>query len=212
MYAAQVVWVFVLFQLVNAVYGGRAGDSLDDAFTADIEAHLQVGKEFVYAKGKEFVYAEGKAKATPKPTPKKTPKPKEPPKPPCPDIGKTQLLYRVIRSDENCERGLIAKDPHATKTISSHVTSGSGKNYKSQFISFTSSLDRANRIKGKAGNEGSSIVKVKTTDLGIGCEVYDLTKKDVREKNVPGATARNFALGWCEVVVHCVRSIPCEAV
>ena len=137
MYAAQVVWVFVLFQLVNAVYGGRAGDSLDDAFTADIEAHLQVGKE--------FVYSEGKAKATPKPTPKKTPKPKEPPKPPCPDIGKTQLLYRVIRSDENCQLGLIAKDPHATKTISSHVTSGSGKNYKSQFISFTSSQDRASK-------------------------------------------------------------------
>ena len=203
MYAAQVVWVFVLFQLVHAVYGGRAGDSLDDAFTADIETHLQVGKE--------FVYAEGKAKATPKPTPKKTPKPKEPPKPPCPDIGKTQLLYRVIRSDENCQLGLIAKDPHATKTISSHVTSGSGKNYKSQFISFTSSQDRANRIKAK-GNEGSNIVKVKTTDLGIGCEVYDLTKKDVREKNVPGATARNFALGWCEVVVHCVRPIRCEAV
>ena len=53
----------------------------------------------------------------------------------CPSRLQTGVLYRSLHPDESCDgRGLLAKDPTATKTVLSHVSCGSKTflNYTSQ--------------------------------------------------------------------------------
>ena len=131
------------------------------------------------------------------------------PNPKDPGLKKTKVLYRVIRSDESCENGLLAKDPEAKHTIASHVVHGSKKKKGSQYISFTTSLEIAEH---KYAKQGGTIVKVNVGDLPPSCELTDLNDCFTREK-VLGHNIRafNFARKDCEVVLACKKPIPCSS-
>ena len=59
----------------------------------------------------------------------------------CPSPATTQTLYRILRADESCNVGLLAKNPSQSRTVNSHVLCGSRNNYQSQYISTTSSTE-----------------------------------------------------------------------
>lgn len=214
MYVRHLVCGFLFFYLANAL---RAKVRHDDTFYSSLEDTCISEKidGNLVGEGKEAKPGNSKSPTKikdPYQSVKKITKTKDPAtKLPCPDIDISRLLYRVTRPEESCQEGLIAKAPQEHKTLSSHVNCGSRPEYVSQYISFTSSPDIAARIKDKSKNKDANIVKVNLSNLNSACAIYDLTKKEVREKNVNGATARNFALGWCEVVVSCGElRIPCE--
>ena len=51
----------------------------------------------------------------------------------CPTFEERTVIYRVIRSDESCASGLIAKDTDAKKTVHDYIANGSKYGYKSQY-------------------------------------------------------------------------------
>lgn len=125
----------------------------------------------------------------------------------CPNIAQTGKLYRVIRSEENCDRGLIAKNPSATRTVISHVNCGSRSGYTSQYISFTTSPDVTNKYKTRSGGR---VVTVLTSQLPNDCNIFDLTVQANRDMYLGNAVCANFAKSDCEVLLECGSPIPCQ--
>ena len=123
-------------------------------------------------------------------------------------------LYRVVRSDEDPKKGLVAKDPSAKKSVISHVNCGGRRGYKSQFISTTMSSDAAKRYKAKAEKEGANglqIVKIDLDALREGCKlkIVDLTITENRDKYLRNAVCKNVAKASEEVLLTCDVPIPC---
>ena len=84
----------------------------------------------------------------------------------------TKTLYRILRPDQNCDVGLIAKDPSQTRTVLSHVKCGGRPNYKSQFISFSSSMEVAIYYR----NKFDPSLQIATVEIPAGqCTMIDLT-------------------------------------
>ncbi len=130
------------------------------------------------------------------------------PNPKDPGLKKTKVLYRVIRSDESCENGLLAKDPEAKHTIASHVVHGSKKKKGSQYISFTTSLEIAEN---KYAKQGGTIAKVNVNDLSRVCKLTNLNDCSIREKFLGhNNLGFNFARKDCEVLLECKTPIPCS--
>ena len=126
-----------------------------------------------------------------------------PPQVTCPSPATTKTLYRILRPEENCDVGLIAKDPSQTRTVLSHVNCGSRKNYKSQFISFSSSMEVANFYKDKFG-PGLQIATVNLGEIPVGrCEIFDLTTAQNCNCYLGNAVCKNFAKASCEVLLSC---------
>ena len=127
------------------------------------------------------------------------------------------VLYRVVRSDENPNKGLVAKDPSANKTVLSHVNCGGRLKYKSQFISTSKSLDAAKHYKEKhekKGETGLQIVKIDLHALPKKCnlKIVDLTIEENRKKYLGKAVCNNFAKASQEVLLTCDVPIPCHVI
>lgn len=127
-------------------------------------------------------------------------------------------LYRILRPDENCQPGLVAKNPQAKKTVLSHVNCGTRSNYKSQYISTSTSLDVMKYYKKmgeKKGLTGLRIAKLTALDkLPKVCKlkIVDLTIEANRDKYLGNAVCKNFAKKSCEVLLECNVPIPCEVI
>jgi hypothetical protein len=124
----------------------------------------------------------------------------------CPTLN-TGVLYRATDPNQNCRGGLIAKDPTAKKTVSSHVGCGSRPNYKSQYISFSTSYDIVRDKYWPKKPSGARLIKVDIGKIPSKCKIYDLTDPDIREKYVGhNPWARNYAKKDCEVLLECGTS------
>ncbi len=128
--------------------------------------------------------------------------------PDCPVLSETGKLYRAIRIDENCRRGLLAKDPYATHTISSHVGCGSKKIKGSQYISLSTSFDL---VQEKYFPRAHAIVEVNVEDVPKRCKIIDLNDENIRDKHLRSVSASNGARKDCEVLIACKRNyVPCR--
>ncbi len=125
----------------------------------------------------------------------------------CQTLAETSTLYRILRIDESCDVGILAKNPAATKTVRSHVNCGSKSGYKSQYISFTTSMEAANYYRAKFGST-NQIAQV--NDIPQQCMVIDLNIEANRDYYLENAVCKNFAKASCEVVLSCgIVPVPC---
>lgn len=130
----------------------------------------------------------------------------------CPNMFQTYELYRVTDPEQSCdEGGLIAKDPTAKKTPLSHVNCGGRTNYRSQFISFTTSIDIIDKYWAKKP-AGAHVVKVKVGDIPKYCKIYDLTSAVNRNKWLGKVVCAKYAAYDCEVLLWCKAPIPCTTI
>lgn len=124
-----------------------------------------------------------------------------------------QTLYRILRPDEDPIKGLVAKNPLAKKSVISHVNCGSRPNYKSQYISTTTSLDVAKYYKEKGEKKGLTGLRIAQIDkLPSTCNVVDLTIEANRDKYLGNAVCKNFAKASMEVLLQCDVPVPCKVI
>ena len=121
-------------------------------------------------------------------------------------------LYRVLRADEDPKVGLIAKDRFANKSVLSHVNCGSRKNYQSQYISTTTSLDVALEWVDKTYKESGvkpRIGVIYANHIPYGTEIIDLTIEANRDRYLGNAVCKNFAKKSQEVLLaNMMQAIP----
>jgi hypothetical protein len=111
------------------------------------------------------------------------------------------IVYRVIRPDENPAAGLFAKNPAATYLPDGHIINGSRPGWQSQFISTTKELSVAEAWAAKSGN------RIVAIDLrGVSGKVYDFSTG----AGLRGLTARRFAGASAEVLIE--GSVPSSAI
>ena len=113
-------------------------------------------------------------------------------------------LYRVLRADEDPKVGLIAKDRFANKSVLSHVNCGSRKNYQSQYISTTTSLDVAQEWVDKTYKDSGAkprIGVIYVNHIPYGTEIIDLTIAASRDEYLGKAVCKNFANKSQEVLL-----------
>lgn len=120
------------------------------------------------------------------------------------------LAYRVHGEPLSKGKSLVAKDPTAKRSISSHVNCGSKEGYTSQYISLSKNSLWALYFFSKVRHvhEGaSSTPAIVAVDLArVESKVYDLTVEEVRVKELPGATMKNYAKSASEVLVEiCIQ-------
>lgn len=131
----------------------------------------------------------------------------------CPDPSKSDWqLYRVLRVEEQCSSGLIAKNPSdTTTTVNNHVECGSQPGYTSQYISFTTSLGVAQKWQAKKPKLNLQIANIKPGTIPSVCNKFDLTSEANRNKYLETLKAKNYARVSCEVVLGCGSTpVPCE--
>jgi hypothetical protein len=103
------------------------------------------------------------------------------------------IVYRVLRSDENPALGLFPKNAAATYTPEGHILNGSRPGWASQFISTTRDLSVAQSW---AARSGGRIVGI---DLSaVSGRVLDLSSG----AGLRGITAQNFARASAEVLIE----------
>ena len=130
----------------------------------------------------------------------------------CPDpLSSKWQLYRVLRPEEVCSPGLVAKNPtDVTTTVQEHVDCGSTPGFTSQYISFTTSLDIAQRWKSKKPQLGLRIASIGPGTIPSACIKYDLTTIQRSSTYLTTQRAQNFARASCEVVLQCSTTpVPC---
>jgi hypothetical protein len=109
--------------------------------------------------------------------------------------GESNIVYRVLRADENPELGLVAKNPEAEYSLTAHARNGS--NLETQFISATRSQALA---EARAAQDGCLIACI---DLNrYPGRVVDFTDPAVREAYLTNPIARNYAAASQEVVLQ----------
>jgi len=115
------------------------------------------------------------------------------------------IVYRVIRNDENPALGLFAKNPSATYSPEAHIINGSRPGWASQYISTTRDPVIAQFW---ADKDGCRIVAI---DLNkVNGTVYDFSSRMTRNTWLQGNTARNFAGSSREVLIE--GSVPAHAI
>ena len=115
-------------------------------------------------------------------------------------LGNGPFLYRVLRPEENPNIGLIAKNRHAGKTVLSHVNCGSRKNYGSQFISTTASLEVA--LFWQTKTPKLKIAVIDRDLLPKDTTVIDLTVEANRDRYLGNAVCKNFAKASEEILLE----------
>ena len=129
----------------------------------------------------------------------------------CKTIDQTSYIYRTLRPEENCNRGLVPKDSRARKTVHEHVAHGSQPGFKSQFISTTTELGIARKWQKRGRN--LRIAKISRRDmLNANCSPYDLNSAHVANQHLRDNRAKGFARASCEVVLRCTRPLRCSYV
>lgn len=106
------------------------------------------------------------------------------------------FVYRVVRDDEDLAVGIFAKDDTAQKTARDHVRIGSGRLYRSQYVSITASSLVAYRARREYGGR---IVEIATSDL-LG-DVIDLTLPEVRDAYGFDTVAARYAASRHELLL-----------
>jgi len=117
------------------------------------------------------------------------------------------IVYRVIRPDEDPSKGLFPKNPNATFDLDYHVRYGSKPNVRTQYISTTRDINVAAEWAAKSGN------RIVIIDLdAVGGTVYDLSTDIGRQQYIlkyrPFST--NFAKKSAEVLIE--GNVPANAV
>ncbi len=115
------------------------------------------------------------------------------------------IVYRVIRPDENPAIGLFPKDPAATYTVEGFVLNGSRPGFASQFIAATRSLAVAESYAVTTGNRIVAINLSKVT-----ANIIDLSTAVGRDAFLRGRTSKNFAAASAEVLIE--GAIPANAI
>ena len=114
------------------------------------------------------------------------------------------IVYRVIRADEDPLSGLAAKKPGRGMTVSGHVRTGS-RNKGSQYISTTRSKAIAEKY---AREDGLRYVEI---DLSkVNSQVIDLSTDAAASKHISNPITKRFATSREEVLV--VDEIPADAI
>jgi len=117
---------------------------------------------------------------------------------------KQDIVFRVLRPDENPSAGLFPKNPQATTKLEGFVRRGSV--LRTQFIATTRDLNVAIRRSLMSG--GRRIVRI---DLSkVTGKVFDLTVESTRKALLKSPVARNFAKDAAEVVIE--GSVPPHAI
>ena len=114
------------------------------------------------------------------------------------------IVYRVIRPDENPLQGLVAKAPeNVTRGLEYHIRRGSS--YPTRFISATRDIDIAIQYAQESGN------RIVALDLNkVVGTVYDVSSEIGAEMFLKSPIARNFAVSSSEIVIE--GRIPAEAI
>ena len=115
-----------------------------------------------------------------------------------------KILYRITRPLElkTMTGYIFPKDANLQKNLNSHVGCGSRKGYKSQLISFTTSLDVAKQYYNKSPS-GTRIVMLKKEYVEENTvNIFDLTTKEQREKLLKNPVFRAYAKRSIEVVLE----------
>jgi len=116
------------------------------------------------------------------------------------------IVYRVVRGDENPRAGLTAKNVSATESIDRHVRFGSKDWFTSQYISTTKDLTVALKWAKESGNRIVAIDLTKVKSV-----IVDLSTKDARSAaGMTNPVAKNFANKSKEVLIE--NSIPASAI
>ncbi|WP_026906737.1 DUF7587 domain-containing protein [Paucisalibacillus globulus] len=134
---------------------------------------------------------------------------------------KDNIVYRVIREDEEPEKGIFAKAPEREEiTIAGHVNNGSRPDFKgSKYISTTKSFQVAfeNATRNIMDGNSSQDLRIVQIDLNkVTNTYYDLTDPEVQDKYLvskagkPWQRVRNYANKSQELLVE--YSIPKEAI
>ncbi len=198
----SIILVFVTYQNVNAgrfesefketpahIFREKIVKSLLDVASLNVQNNLKMPAR----KNLVEVFSQGKAKGR---------------NPDCPVLSETGKLYRATRTDENCKKGLLAKNPNAGHSISSHVGCGSKKIKGSQYISLSTSLDL---VRKKYSPKAHKIVEVDVRDVPKCCEIIDLNDENIRDKHLKSPFASNCARKDCEVLLACKKNyVPCR--
>jgi hypothetical protein len=123
-----------------------------------------------------------------------------------PIVPRRDVVYRVIRVDEDISAGIVAKNPTATYEPAFHVARGS--KYPTQYISATTDLAKAQEILRKYG--GGGIVEIQLSKLPGEVAVYDFSNAAMRNQYLKFSyTARNAAK-WNEFLIE--GRVPASAV
>ena len=134
------------------------------------------------------------------------------------DKDSSRYVYRVLRPDEDPKKNLTCKDSSSKRSLAEHVETG--LTVPSQYISTTSSLEKAKKWLGTAdkntsqeyGNKRSTIVKIDVAKVRseypqIAESAIDLTKEKNRNYFLENKTQRDFADAYQEVIFpKCIPS------
>lgn len=134
---------------------------------------------------------------------------------------KENIVYRVIREDEDPDKGIFAKAPEREEiTIAGHVNNGSRPGFKgSKYISTTKSFQVAFENATKNINDGNSSQDLRIIQIDLNKvtnKYYDLTDPETQDKYLvskagkPWQRVRNYANKSQELLIE--YSIPKEAI
>ena len=125
-----------------------------------------------------------------------------------------RLFYRVTRPDELGDR-IFPKDKNQKRTVESHVGCGSRQNYKSQFISVTTSYKVSKKYY-KESLPGTRIVGIYFKDIKDRYQnFFDLTIDRDRNLLLKSPRNNNFAKASSEVLFDLkpeTDGIPCHTI
>ena len=132
----------------------------------------------------------------------------------CPNRLQTRKLYRATYPGQTCYGGgLMAKNPQATRSVSSHVGCGSRVGYTSQYISFSTSLDVVRTKYWPNASPGSRIVEVDLDRVPSDCKTFDLTLPMNRARWIDhNPWAKKYTSNDCEVLLSCISRVPCRTI
>ena len=108
----------------------------------------------------------------------------------------SEILYRVLRPEENVAEGIVAKDPEATYSAAAHVSSGT--RLKTQYISTTKSLKVAMKY---AKEDKLRVIKIDLSKVK-NTKIIDLTNPTVAKSLLKYPRTRNMATASQEVLVQ----------
>ena len=124
---------------------------------------------------------------------------------PCPAWDR-KTLYRILRVEENCETGLLAKAVGDHKTVEEHVGCGGNLGFVSQYISTSTVLAISQWY-----SRGLRIARIDVDKISSSCLVIDLSNEAGRSLHLDSIRAKNFARASCEVLLSCgTNPVPCS--
>lgn len=117
----------------------------------------------------------------------------------------SNLVYRVIRTDENPANGLYPKDPNANLSVDMHVRFGAQPDFVSQYISTSRDLVSSEAWAARTGNRLVAI------DLNqVNGDIIDLSTYEDRLYYLLDWKGRGYAMKSTEVLIQ--GNVPPEAI